>query len=544
MKKQQIIIPPSKNLVERRFLPFFGLLLFSFILLVLDEYLTGWMQTRHIMWMTQNEYRHDRQLLAGFSFILSFSIWVIYCWACFRAVKPVRVVLWLFCILSIFIEYGYIDTFHRWMTSVDLWTAFLSPWTLWTEAIGMYINYRALIIITVFSLAAAINWKRPRSSNLPEIILLVCLIGTWVFRTYMPFDRVLGISVFQYARLLEDIRPADRAFGHRAEVPSISTTVPNNNIILVIDESLRGDHLSINGYDRDTTPSLQELNKKGLITNWGIAAAGATCSINSNPHILTGVPSSPGADARLTSNWPTVFQFARAMGYRTYYLDAQESYLWNGLLAGDLNFVDVYLTTQEFGKSNNSDQQAASYIRKQVVSSTGNFIVLNKMGMHILYENNYPPSEAHWQPTPPDRDYKKNPSLVINAYDNAVHFNLESFFKTLMPDMEPLPQTVLLYTSDHGQTLQEHGETWSHCHNSAPEANVPLFILGRINPVPDTQYHASHMNILPTLLDLMDVPQEFRKEQYAPSLFVAESAMNQPRFFLDGDLMPVQFNSQ
>ncbi len=532
----------SKN--RSQFLPFIGLLVFAIALLVLDELFTGWLQTRRIMWMVHNELTTDRPVYAYLSFILSFFAWVVYCWAAFRAIRPIRGFLWVFMIMAVFIEYGYMNTFNRYMTGVDFWTAVFSPWSLWMEAIGMYFNSKALIITLLFSGVVIFNWKKPHSTIHPEIILLIFFIGNWALRTYLPFERAMGISVFQYVRLLEDIRISDRFLGTRKEVPTNKKSTLENNIILVIDESVRADHLSINNYSRNTTPTLLKLSEKGLLTNWGSAAASATCTIYSNPHILTGVSSAPGVDSRLTSYWPTVFQYAQSMGYRTYYLDAQENYLWNGMSTGDLKYVDIYQSANKFGGNIYSDEEAARYIREEILNSTGNFIVLNKLGVHVIYENDYPPSEARWFPIRPDNNNKNIQSMTINAYDNAVHFNLESFFKTLMPDMEPLPHTVLLYTSDHGQTLQEHGETWSHCHNSAPEANVPLFILGRINPVPDTQYHASHMNILPTLLDLMDVPQEFRKEQYAPSLFIAERAMNQPRFFLDGDLMPVQFNIQ
>jgi len=521
-----------------------GLILFSLCLYLLDDYLTGLMQAHHLAWMFRDEYRTDRSSLAVITLLYLFIVWVIYCWASFRAAKPVRIILCAFFVLSVFIEYGYFSTFNRWMTSVDLWTAALSPWSLWTEAIGMYFNKSALLMAAIFTAAVALNWRKPRSKTLPEVILLVCLIGTWVYRTYLPFDRIVGSSVFQYTHLLEDIRPADRLFGSRIDVPQISTSRPANNIILVIDESLRGDHLSINGYGRDTTPTLQKLKDEGLVTNWGIAVASATCSVFSNPHILTGVPSTPGTDNRLTSHWPTIFQYARAMGYKTYYLDAQANYLWNGLLTSDLTYVDVHMTTDDFTATMHSDKNAAMYIRQLITDTTGNFIVLNKMGMHILYENNYPPSEAHWLPTPPDRDYKHNPTLVINAYDNALHYNLETFFQTLMPDLKELPNTLIVYTSDHGDTLQEHGETWSHCHNTDPEATVPLFIVGKLDHSVDTGYSASHVNIMPTILDLMQVPESKRSQTYAPSLLSAQASLGEKRYFIDGDLQSVQYKSR
>lgn len=537
----------NKNLEFKKhfsnFLPFLGLLGFCFFLLVLDEYFTNLPQTRHIMWMAYDEWRSSRPITAYITFILSFTCLTIYCWTAFRSHRVIRAVLSVFFVLAIFIEYGYFSTFQRYMTSVDFWTAALSPWSLWFEAIGMYFNWKALIISLVFLLAVVYSWKKPRSKKHPEVILLVCFAGMWLMRIYLPFDHKMGISVFQYVRLLQDIRPGDRIYGDREKIPAIRTTPPGNNIILIIDESLRGDHLGINGYSRDTTPTLQKISGKGLVTNWGIAVSAATCSIFSNPHILTGVPSTPGLDIRLTSSWPTLFQYAQAMGYKTQYLDAQETYIWNGLLQKDLQNVDIHLTTSDFGRSMYSDQTAAKYIHQQVIQSTGNFIVLNKMGMHIKYENNYPSSADIWLPTPKDRDYKDF-KHVVNAYDNAVRFNLESFYTNLMPNEIELPNTLIIHTSDHGETLQEHGETWSHCHNTSPEATVPLFIIGKLPIQPDTSYKASHDNIVPTLLDLMGVPGDKRLHDYAPSLLKAGSTENTPRFFLDGDLQSVEYQGK
>ena len=65
--------------------------------------------------------------------------------------------------------------------------------------------------------------------------------------------------------------------------------LPKNNIVLVIDESIRGDHLSVNGYKRETTPFLDALSQEDSFYNWGLAVAGATCSHPSNSLILTGV---------------------------------------------------------------------------------------------------------------------------------------------------------------------------------------------------------------------------------------------------------------
>jgi glucan phosphoethanolaminetransferase (alkaline phosphatase superfamily) len=99
-----------------------------------------------------------------------------------------------------------------------------------------------------------------------------------------------------------------------------------------------------------------------------------------------------------------------------------------------------------------------------------------------------------------------------------------------------------VYTSDHGETLQEDGATWPHCHNTRHEALVPLLIITNLKLSPDTSFHASHSNIFATLLDFMQVPEGARLHAYAPSLLSATRAQNQPRFYLDGELAPLPFD--
>jgi glucan phosphoethanolaminetransferase (alkaline phosphatase superfamily) len=530
----------KQNYILEKGIQFFGLIIFSVLLLVLEEIFTDYLQSKHLFWMILQEYRSERPPIAYLSFLFAFIWMVIYCWAAFRASKPVRVLLAIFFMLAVFIQYGYFLTFHRMMTALDFWTAFNSPLSLWNEAIGMYINWSALVITVTFVLGVAYNWKKQRSRWFPEVILAIFVAASLLFQTYTPYDLATGNSVIKFTQLLGRIHLSDQKFIKRESIPQIEHKPPENNILLVIDESLRGDHLSINNYPRETTPTLKRLMEQGSIKNWGIAVASATCSYSSNPQILTGFLLKAG-EYNLVSSWPTIFQYANAMGYRTYYLDAQENYMWNGLTPKDQKYIDIWKSAKDFGENNLSDKKAAQYIWQEIHNSNGNFIVLNKKGMHIKYENNYPVGDGHWFPTPMERNYRKFPSFVINAYDNAVNYNLENFFQSLLPEGKPLPNTVILYTSDHGETLQEKGEAWSHCHDSSPEAAVPLFMVGETEHLPDLKYQASHSNIFPTLLDLMNVPEESRVKQYNYSLFKANFSLNESRYFLDSDLKPNKY---
>ena len=96
-----------------------------------------------------------------------------------------------------------------------------------------------------------------------------------------------------------------------------------DSIIYVIDESVRGSNLSLNGYPRATTPFLQSLETRGLLKNLGICVAAGSFSHISNAYLITGHNAFPDDDFRTDKN-PTIFDYAKKMGYETIYIDINQ----------------------------------------------------------------------------------------------------------------------------------------------------------------------------------------------------------------------------
>lgn len=178
----------------------------------------------------------------------------------------------------------------------------------------------------------------------------------------------------------------------------------------------------------------------------------------------------------------------------------------------------------------------ARRVNRIIRASSGNFIFIFKHGSHIPYQNNFPASEETRQPSYTTKNKFEIPgpsrlSEVFNAFDNSLKYNIDSFFKNLADDYSKLPNnSVILYTSDHGQTLFSNGKA-SHGGETREEAIVPLFVVGKLDRSPDTNFKASHQNIYPTLLDLMNYPEEFRERRYVISLLKARASDSKTRFF-------------
>jgi glucan phosphoethanolaminetransferase (alkaline phosphatase superfamily) len=311
---------------------------------------------------------------------------------------------------------------------------------------------------------------------------------------------------------------------------------------VIVDESMMGDHFSLNGYPRDTTPMLEKLQKQGVLHNWGLAAAASTGSRFTYSALITGLTPDdlPDTTEFKINTFPTLFQYAKAMGYRTYFFDGQMNGYWGGI-GDDRNYIDEWqgvldVSDHQTFKTYELDEMMARKIRAIIDASAGNFIFAFKHGAHIPYNKNFPPDQARWTPSyETDNKYDIPPAEklgeVANSYDNAIRYNIDHFFTDLADDYRDLPNgTVFIYTGDHGQTLFVNGRS-SHGGDTKAEATVPLFIIGRLPSTVDTSYQASHANVYATVLDLLGYPDDLRDLRGFPSLLRARAADSRPRFF-------------
>lgn len=455
------------------------------------------------------------------------------------------VYLALFCPATV-VEYSYYMALQHFSTAEDLENViFGTNLDNKIDAVMIYLNWTAFIPCLIFLIL--LLTVKPLFKNGWKNLATVSLTATGFFLTtgYFTNNSYPIISFGAYYRTLIG-SPFKLNYLNLTPRQIIEYRVaekPRNNIVFIVDESIAGNHLSLNGYDRPTTPLLDELNKKGFIKNWGLAVSGTTCSITSNKLLLTGITDLPDTKKQLMNN-SIIYQYAKAMGYKTYYFDGQMNNLWS-LSDFDRQFVDEHITKEKLQTKNDYDIDAhiARQTREIVNNSTGNFIWINKRGTHIPYQRAYPKSAEIWSPVffadpfPTFADAEQERQAYINSHDNAVKFNLQLFFAALL-DGGVAKNTIYLYTSDHGQNLKDVLEQGSHCGDAPQQTVVPLFIISepeRFSAV-NTDYKASHSNIFATLLDLMNFPEAERKFTYDISLLKAKAADSKQRYYFVGDL--------
>jgi lipid A ethanolaminephosphotransferase len=285
-------------------------------------------------------------------------------------------------------------------------------------------------------------------------------------------------------------------------------------IVLVIDESVRGDALSLNDPSLDTTPFLA--SRKSEIANFGIAAATANCSHEARMTMRFGLQEADIAKTgRLEFPGPTVWQYARRAGLKTVYIDSfgAPTRLTHGMTNEELGFVDRRVIIDDLPQYQR-DLHAARQLRELLADPAPMFILVEKYGVHVPYNAQYPASADVFH-APHDRvfDLADRPNLLAQ-YRNAIRWSVDGFFSTLLK--EPLPSgTLVIYTSDHGQSLSENTTRQTHCsvgRRAIPqEADVPLFAISSepawraamSRAASDNRGRASVFDVFPTLLAAM-----------------------------------------
>jgi glucan phosphoethanolaminetransferase (alkaline phosphatase superfamily) len=326
--------------------------------------------------------------------------------------------------------------------------------------------------------------------------------------------------------------------------PSVPSR-PDDNVVVVLDESVRYGFLSINDPSVGTTPFLLALSRRHPgFRDYGLMLAASTCSMSSEAMLLTGTTRAPDRERRALRN-PTLFQYAQHHGYRTVLLDAWGTAFPNNVMrASDLRFVDEHLGGERIDPGAHPDLAAAAWTRRRISASRGNFVFILKRGAHFHYERAYPshdPAQRRFAPTlRPGESYGASRERMINSYKNAVAFSVDAFLRHLVPD--DLNGTTILWLSDHGQSLQEQGQTYTHCKREIEQAIVPFFTLSGSDWVLANQPAAqprqaifySHHNIYPTLISLFAKDREFTHGGFH-SLFAPEP-IQPPLYYLYGGL--------
>lgn len=287
-------------------------------------------------------------------------------------------------------------------------------------------------------------------------------------------------------------------------------------IILVVGETARADHFSLNGYDRLTNPYLE---KEDIISFNNFWACGTSTAV-SVPCMFSiyDRDNFSKAEANSTEN---VLDVLQRSGVNVLWLDNNS----------DSKGVAVRVPYESYRTAEKNsvcdkecrDEGMLTHLQSYIDSHPQGdiFIVMHQMGNHgPAYYKRYPKEFERFTPTCETNQLENcSPDEINNTYDNAILYT--DYFLSKVIDLLKKNdndfESAMIYMSDHGESLGEHN-LYLHGlpYMIAPDTQkrVPVIMwfgsalsseidLDKLKKNIGNQY--SHDNLFHTLLGMMEV---------------------------------------
>jgi arylsulfatase A-like enzyme len=326
------------------------------------------------------------------------------------------------------------------------------------------------------------------------------------------------------------------------------------NVILISIDTLRADHLGVYGYSKNTSPNVDAFSKDGILFTTSIAQAPST--LPSHASIFTGMlPVNHGAFAAnqtpISSDLVTLPEIMRDAGFRTI------SFNGGGLVSALYGFgrgFEDYVTRRNDDLMRNKVSQAIDWLDDN--GDDKFFMFLHTYEVHDpytpdqeyleLFESDYSgslPSDIGAAELAAINRHDANLTEqdidhVRNLYNAEIRSMDDGFGELIayLREKNLYDNTLIIFTSDHGEEFGEHGNIGRHFFTLYDELiHVPLII-----KMPNSQLagqivekQVRGIDLLPTILGIVDidftpdidgqslVPQMF-KEDVAPLIAVSQ----------------------
>lgn len=379
-------------------------------------------------------------------------------------------------------------------------------WPLWRLRVGFLVGFAVMAAAAPFGLLVEgvepryRGWLSATQGKWLGIVIAVifaALCTVWCVKSRescMRWSRRVAASVAVVLILWAGI--SHIVFKPEASHGKASPTA--TNVIVIVVDTLRADHLSAYGYSRKTTPNLDQMASDGVLFENAISPSSWT--LPGHASLVTGLYPKQHHTSKLQdsvpANLPTLSEEFLARGYRTGAFSANTFFFGreHGFGRGFQTFGDYFSSVPaafqhtELGRWTNQKlfdrgwytnligRKTAAQINQASLhwidgGSGPFFLMLNYFDVHDPY---IPPADAatpwaHGEPVPARRisetfNQYRPPSqsqvrYAIDQYDDSLLYvdtQIAAFMKQLQ--RRGLDRnTIVIVTADHGEEFDEQG---------------------------------------------------------------------------------------
>lgn len=463
--------------------------------------------------------------------ILFFALNLVLTLICVRhSTKPVLILVLM---LSSGTAY-FMDSYNSVIDSEMIRNALYSDWSETSELLSLRLMLYvvALGVLPALLVVKAEIMETPRRAALKKKTVIILASLAFIAALFFTFNKAYfsfikthkilryysnpGGALYGGAKYLNEyifsINAVHKPIGLDAKIPETDTD--RELVVLVVGETVRADHFSLNGYKRNTNPLLE---KEDLINFSNMTACGTSTAV-----------SVPCMFSILTENQFSFKEAESTDNLLDVLTRAGVHVLWRDNNS-DSKGVAMRVPYQDYRTAESNpvcdvecrDEGMLADLQEYVdQKSQGDiFIVLHQMGNHgPAYHKRYPSSFEKFQPACKTNQLEScTREEIVNAYDNAILYT-DSFLKKtidLLRRNSGKFETALFYVSDHGESLGEnglylHGLPYAFAPKS--QTHVASFLwFGdsfRIDKGPlrtISENAVSHDNVFHTVLGLMEI---------------------------------------
>lgn len=380
-------------------------------------------------------------------------------------------ILPLFCAASAALAY------FRLTMAVSLTPAIVELWWVTGTATAMDLVSVSLVLSVTTGFAVGVifavwRWKKCTAERPLLWTLLFAVMAATAFVPQVksavmaraPYSIWSSFSGFmQNRKVAAEVRDSFEGVEAVSEADSLT-------VVMVIGESLRADHLGLNGYERNTTPTLSRLPNLISIKNLYSHTVFTHLSV---PFMLTRATADNMEVLYEEQSFITLFKKA---GFKTVWISNQEesttyTYFMNeaDTLIRNSPGINIYNFKQHL------DEELLPYVDSYASDSPLRLLVIHTIGSHWWYGSHYRADmEGKFAPEARSKVLSENTrEQMINSYDNTV-LATDLFLSQLIRKIESR-RSILFYQSDHGESLGEEGRFLHGV--AAPELHYPAAMI-------------------------------------------------------------------
>ena len=321
---------------------------------------------------------------------------------------------------------------------------------LWIENAN-FLKFAVLFCIVLVGLAllAKHPYRPSRWLLAGSIFFLICFYTLSLF-SYYSITKFQNSIVAYSTILLESAKVQNVVQPEidRPKIPPPGGSHRRPNIVLIIGEAMAASHMSLYGYHRKTTPNLDKFAKNKQLLAFKNAISISTKTLLSVPYMLAGLQ---GIDPNgIIYSYPTIFNYAKAAGYTTAFISAQDI-SWKNLDKFIIDRdVDYHRSGVDFDPSadvskGSDDLVVLDKSIKPYLKAVKNpfLLVIQMDGSHYPYTDHSPVKYKKFLPEQSKND--------INAYDNTLVYS-DIFLNNLFEAIRQKDKNAWIFFSpDHGQ---------------------------------------------------------------------------------------------